>query len=108
MIARQASVLPPWWGAPGTGPPGLRIPLSMAASVGSWIYDLIAYAKLQTRIRTATDGWLDLVAFDFFGGRIKRRAGQGDEAFRRRIMVEMFRPRATRPAMAAALKDLTG
>lgn len=108
MIARQAAVLPPWWGAPGTVPPILRLPLSMAASVGSWIYDLIGYARLQTRIKTATDGWLDLLALDFFGDRIKRRAGQGDEAFRKRILVEMFRPRATRPAMVAVLKDLTG
>lgn len=108
MVARQAAVLPPWFGPPGTAPPVLRLPLLMAASVASWLYGLIAYAKKQTRIKTATGGWLDLIAFDFFGRRIRRRSGQTDDAFRTRILVELFRPRGTRPAMAAILRDLTG
>lgn len=108
MIQRQAAVLPPWFGQPGTVPPILRLPLAMAGSVGVWLHQLIAYARRQTRIRTATEGWLDLIAYDFFGTRIRRRQGQGDESFRRRILVEMFRPRGTRPAMVSALRDLTG
>lgn len=108
MIDRQAAVLPPWFGAPGTVPAVLRLPLSMAGAVGSYIYDLIGYAKLQTRLKTATGGWLDLAAFDFFGRRIRRREGQGDESFRRRILIELFRPRATRPAMISVLRDATG
>ena len=108
MIARQASVLPPWFGAPGQAPPGLRLLLSMSSRLASWLHDLIAYARLQTRIRTATGGWLDLIGHDFYGARIVRRQGQGDESWRSRILIEMFRPRATRPAMAAVLRDLTG
>lgn len=108
MVARQAAVLPPWFGAPGAVPDVLRLPLAMAGSVGAWLYELIGYARKQIRIRTATDGWLDLIANDFFGRRVLRRSGQGDDSFRRRIQIEMFRPRATRPAMRAVLEDLTG
>lgn len=108
MMARQIAVLPPWWGAPGIIPATLRLPLAMSARVGAWLHALFAYARLQTRIKTATGGWLDLIAWDFFGRRIRRRAGQPDDSFRRRILAEMFRPRATRPAMASALRDLTG
>lgn len=108
MIARQIAVLPPWFGAPGVVPAVLRVPLAMAGQLGQWINDLIEYARRQTRILTATDGWLDLIAWDFLGERIRRRQGQPDDSFRHRILVEMFRPRATRPAMAAVLRDLTG
>jgi hypothetical protein len=108
MIRRQASILPPWFGPPGTTPPILGIPMAMAADVAAWAYEFIMYVRQQSRIKTATGGWLDMIAWDFFGSRLRRRLGQTDESFRRRILIEMFRPRNTRPAMIAVLKDLTG
>lgn len=108
MLARQAAVLPPWFGTPGILPVFLRVAMAMSSRIGAWLFALIAYAKAQTRIATATDGWLDLIAWDFFGTRVRRKPHQTDDAFRRRIQAEMFRPRATRPAMAAMLRDLTG
>jgi hypothetical protein len=68
----------------------------------------LAYARLQTRIATATDVWLDMIAQDFFGQRIVRRSGQQDEAFRRRILLELVRERGTRMAVVQVLNDLTG
>lgn len=82
--------------------------LSGFASVGAWAYSQITYTRLQTRIGTATDGWLDLIAYDFFGRRIRRRIGQSDDNFRRLIKKETLRERVTRPAIKAALEDLTG
>lgn len=108
MIRRQASILPPWFGPPGTTPPILGIPMAMAADVAAWAYEFVMYVRQQSRIKTATGGWLDLIAWDFFGNRLRRRLGQADESLRRRILIEMFRPRNTRPAMIAVLKDLTG
>lgn len=74
----------------------------------SWIYTLYLYAVLQSRILTATGGWLDLVAYDFFGDRIKRGATQSDSDFLNLIKVNLFRERGTRKAIIQVLEDLTG
>ena len=104
IVARQLAVLPPWWG----DDPLLRAVLRMPSRVGAWIFALLAYVEKQSRIKTADGGWLDKIAWDFFGNRVRRRAAQPDESFRRRILIEMFRPRVTRPAMRDVLLDLTG
>jgi len=71
----------------------------------SQIYD---YAKLQTRIKTATDGWLDMIAADYFGSKLKRKPLQSDTSFRARIIANLFRERATRAGVVKVLEDLTG
>lgn len=82
--------------------------LSGLASAWSWVYDLLQYVKAQTRIETATDIWLDIIAQDYFGSRVTRRAGQSDAVFRNRVRRELFRERGTREAVISALQDLTG
>jgi hypothetical protein len=69
---------------------------------------MLQYVKAQTRIATASDIWLDIIALDFFGTRLARRRGQADAAFRSRIQRELFRERGTRAAIVSALQDLTG
>ncbi|GEP00624.1 hypothetical protein [Methylobacterium haplocladii] len=105
MLARLRTLLPPWF--PDEAPilDGL---LGGIAALLAFVHGLIAYAKAQTRIATATGGWLDLIAFDFFGLRFLRRAAETDDAFRPRILRELLRPRATREAIRRALVDLTG
>lgn len=78
------------------------------ANAHAYIYAFIAYVKLQTRILTATDGFLDAVAQDFFGSSILRAANQSDASFRARILINIFRERATRNAIVKVLQDLTG
>jgi hypothetical protein len=82
----------------------------LAAMGAGWslIYNMLRYVTSQTRISTASDIWLDLIAWDFFGGRLGRRPGEGDDAIRNRIILEMFRERATRSALENVLQDLTG
>ena len=106
MMARLRAVLPTRW-FPDSAPvlDGL---LSGLASGWSWAYQQLQYVKAQTRIATATDVWLDIIANDFFGGRLARRVGQSDGAFRDRIQRELFRERGTRGAIIAVLHDLTG
>jgi hypothetical protein len=72
------------------------------------MYAMLRYAKSQTRIATASDIWLDLISWDFFGKRLKRGPSEGDDALRSRIMLEMFRERATRSAVETVLEELTG
>lgn len=74
----------------------------------AFAYSLLLYIKQQTRIATASDGNLDMIAGDFFGLGLQRNANESDSSYRSRIQVQMFRARATRPALASILYQLTG
>ncbi len=69
----------------------------------AFVYVLIAYAARQTRIKTATDGWLDMIAADFFGASLLRKPGQSDASFRARILADLFREQATRNGLVKVL-----
>ncbi len=66
------------------------------------LYALLGTVRVQSRLLTATSGFLDLSAQDLFGGRLPRRAGESDETFRARIGRALHRVRATRAALLAA------
>lgn len=106
LTARIKALLPRWFGAGDT--PVLDALLQGPAWALSFAYSLWAYAKLQTRITTATDGWLDMISGDFFGSRLMRRAGQTDASYRSVILATILRRKVTRRAMFAALLQLTG
>ena len=106
ITGRLQAVLPTHW-FPDSAPI-LEGVLSGLASGWASIYGLLQYVKAQTRIGTASDIWLDVIALDFFGSRIVRLTNQSDDAFRNRILSEIFRERGTRAAVISALQDLTG
>ena len=106
MLARLRMVLPTRWFPDQT--PVLDGLLNGLAAAWSWLRSLLRYVAAQTRIATASDIWLDIIALDFFGDRLTRRSNQSDDAFRRRIQRELFRERGTRRAIVNALEDLTG
>ncbi len=106
FIARLQALLPLRWFA-GSAP--LLTALLGGLSEGwAWLYAMLGYAKVQTRIATASDSFLDLIAGDFFAASLPRRFGEADAAFRARIQHELLRPRATRAALASELLALTG
>jgi len=105
ILQRIKATLPRWFGDNTTIIDALLEGLAWA---GSFVYSLWAYAKLQTRIKTATDGWLDMIAADFFGTMLRRSANQSDASFRTRIIINLIRERATRYAIIKVLQDLTG
>lgn len=105
MAARLRAVLPPWF--PDDAPIANGVLAGLAAGL-SFGYALIQFAKSQTRIATASGGWLDLIAWDYFSTRFLRRRGEADSSFRPRILKEILRPRQTRDAVTQALTDLTG
>lgn len=105
VFLRIKSVLPRWFGSES---PLLDALLQGLAGTAAFVYSLYAYARLQTRVLTATDGWLDMIAADFFGTDLQRQANQSDARFRARIIVNLIRERGTRNAIIRVLTDLTG
>ena len=106
FFKRIKALLPRWFGDAES--PILDAVLQGLAWASSFVHTLFAYAKLQTRILTATDGWLDMIAADYFGNALLRAANQSDASFRARIIINMFRERGTRQAIVKVLEDLTG
>lgn len=106
MFSRLKSLLPRGWFPDST--PLLDGLLWGYAQALAWLYSLYLFAKAQTRIKSATGGWLDIAAQDFFGTGLVRYSGQGDDSYRNRIVINIFRERATRYGMQKMLTDLTG
>jgi hypothetical protein len=106
ILARIRAVLPLRWFPDST--PVLDGVLSGLAWGWSWAYSLLIYVQTQTRIATATDVWLDVVARDFFGTSLQRRAGQGDDAFRLLIQSGLLQEHGTRQSVIDAVQGLTG
>ena len=102
---RLTSLIPPWF--PAGAANVLNALLQGPAWVSSQVHDLVTFAGQQTRVATATGGWLDMIAYDFFGRTLLRASGQGDDGLRSHIERELLRPRASRPALVAAVQDLT-
>ena len=106
IAARLRALLPARWFADAT--PVLDGVLFGMAAGWAHLHGMIAYAARQTRIATASDGWLDRIAEDFFTHRVRRRAREDDATFSIRIRRELRRERGTRAAVSAAVTDLTG
>jgi hypothetical protein len=106
MLSRLKSLLPRGWFADGA--PIRDAVLGGIADSLAWIYGFIIYAKLQTRLATATAPFLDIASLDFFGTSLPRRNGERDPAFSARIRAEITRERQTRNAIVTAVTGLTG
>lgn len=105
FLDKIKSTIPRWF---GDNTPNLDGLLSGFVANFAYISDLYNYAKLQTRIKTATDSWLDMISVDFFGKRLPRKFQQSDASYRARIIANLFRERATRNSIKLVLEDLTG
>jgi hypothetical protein len=106
IFDRIKVVLPTRWFGEDT--PLLDSVLNSLAAGWIGLFDFLDFVQMQTRISTATDGWLDLIAEDFFGHRITRRQGEADDAFRVRISRDLLQDKCTRKAIFDLLLDLTG
>jgi hypothetical protein len=106
IFRRIKAVLPNRWFGEDTP----IIDLVLNAMSAGWVglFGLLNYTELQTRIATAFDFWLDLIARDFFNHRVKRRQRETDDSFRGRIQMELLRDRCTRAAIYDLLTWLTG
>ncbi len=105
MIARQRAVLPRWF--PDQSPV-LDGVLAGFGQVATHVYALLQYVRAQTRLQTASDGYLDILGMDLLGLRLRRKPGQTDNAFRAAIAREVLRERNTRRGLQKVVEDLTG
>jgi hypothetical protein len=105
IVNRLRQVLPPWFGSSSPIVDGI---LYGYAAISAFLYSLYDYARQQIRIKTASEGWLDLIAADFFGTSLQRLDGQTDDSYRSRIIANLFRERATRRGLINVLTELTG
>lgn len=114
MRARLKALLPAGWfpeASDFTGEsntPILDAVLTGPATVLSVAYYLIAYARRQTRIASASDGWLDLISKDFFNYALLRMQNETDASFKFRIIREFLRERNTRRAITTLMTEITG
>ena len=106
FLARLKAVLPRGWFPDVT--PVLDAVLNGLAAAWVIIFTQLQYLQLQTRIATVTDAFVDLVALDFYGLRMLRRASESDASFRARLIAELFAPRASRPGVIKTLNNWTG
>jgi hypothetical protein len=106
FISRLWAVLPKRWFAEQS--PNLEALLASIATPWVWLYSLITYVIAQTRLATATDEWLDLIALDYFGRKLIRKTNEEDFSYRNRIQVALRQEAATRSAVTAGLQGLTG
>jgi hypothetical protein len=107
ILNRLLAVIPPWFGDSNTREIILGL-LTGYAELGSEIYNQYLYAKDQTRIRTATDMFLDLFSQDYFGVMLPRGDGESDTQYRQRILDNLLREKATRRGMNNAIINITG
>jgi hypothetical protein len=107
IVNRLQRLIPNGWFPNGLSPIRDAI-LAGFSNIFSFVFSLILYVRLQTRIATATDGFLDMIAADFFGTNLPRQANQGDISYRSRIQSSIFLERATRNAVIRILTQLTG
>lgn len=106
FVNRLMTVLPPWFGEQAT--PILTAVLNGYSELGSIVYGQYAFSVLQTRIKTATGDFLDLISQDFFGNTLPRNVNESDSSFRSRILANLLSEKATRKGMQTALFNLTG
>jgi hypothetical protein len=107
LVYRLRANAPPWFPNQGSAPVVDGV-LTGIATLLSYVYQLIQYARAQSRIRTSSGGWIDLIAWDYLGSRFTRLPGEGDSAFLARLLPELVRRRVTRAAIQQALVQLTG
>ena len=100
MAGRLRLTLPEGWFADDA--PLLAGLFAGLGAAWAGLYSLLAQVRVQSRLATVTEGFLDLASVDFFGGRLSRRAGEVDAALRGRLLAAMRRERGTRQGVIDA------
>jgi hypothetical protein len=106
FATRLRSLLPKGWFSDDA--PILGAVLGSFAEPWAWLSQTLAYVGSQTRIETASDGWLDLIGADFFGLSLQRRPNEADETYKARIKSNILVDAGTRQSLINGVESLTG
>jgi hypothetical protein len=106
FVERLRSSLPKRWFAPEAATVGSL--LSSLASSWEYLYGLLQYVLIQSRISTATGPWLDLASLDYLGHRLPRRASEPDLNYSGRIRGAILQEAASRSAVLGGIEALVG
>ncbi len=106
FATRLRSLLPKGWFSDDA--PILGALLGGFAEPWAWLSQTLAYVGSQTRIETASDGWLDLIGADFFGSSLQRRFDEADETYKRRVKSNILTDAGTRQSLIDGVERLTG
>lgn len=102
---RLRAVLPArWFPAVATALDGILAGMGTAWAA---VFGQLMFVQKQTRLATVSGGFLDMAAADYTAARVVRRAYEGDDQFRARLL-PLFRSKGTRAALIARLTQLTG
>ena len=108
VIRRFLATLPAsWFPASADDRPILQAVLTGLAQPAVHNYALLEGLIDQLRVRTATDAYLDLIAFDLHGFELPRFVGEFDDSYRDRIIARIFRLKNTYRAVEDAFQELT-
>jgi hypothetical protein len=114
FVRRLRLVLPAaWFPVPDAAVEGGTAPVldGLLSGIGhawTYCYGLVTFAAAQARLATATGGFLDLAAADFFGSGLVRLASESDDTYRTRVRTNMLLARGTRTSISAAMARLIG
>ena len=108
MAGRLRAILPAGWFGEADDTPVLTSLLLGIGTAFSSFWSLLQSVITQTRIITASGGFLDMISADFFGAGLVRLPDEQDDAFRTRILEGILRPRGTRAALTLGMLQLTG
>lgn len=103
---RLAAGLPArWFPSPSPVLDGLQAGTAWAYNSA---YNNLTFVASQTRIKTASGVFLDIISADFFGTSLPRLQNESDEPFRARILANLFAKGPRRQDMVNVLTLLTG
>jgi len=106
ILGKLKGALPVQWF--GDSSPNSDAALAGASTAAADVYTLVQEITPQMRIRTSTDGFLDMASGDFFGNNLTRRPAEPDSSYLVRILASLFREQGTKKAMSDALGGYTG
>lgn len=106
IVRRLRSVIPKGWF--GEQSPNLSAILRSFATPWVWLFSLLAFVQAQSRVSSASDMWLDLIAQDYLGANCRRKPHESDTLYRVRLRNLLLPHAATRSALAGGVERLTG
>jgi hypothetical protein len=105
IVARVKRLIPNRWFS--WVAPNRDALLGGISDLALWSYNLVSYARAQSRLASAYGVWLDVWSFDFLQ-RFILRGSMKDDTFRAFIQATILQERVTRAGMINAITKLTG